>query len=203
MFTIALRWPSWAEVSSKPTTFTPSAHTHPWSQVTGQPATATRWPTFAEVTSSPATATRWPTWAEVTGKPTTFAAASHTHSYLPLSGGSLSGNLSVTGTITASSNITAYSDIKLKENIELIPNALDKLNMLHGYTYNRKDIKDSTRHTGVIAQEVQKVLPEAVMEDEDGTLSVAYGNMVGLLIEAIKELKAEVDQLKVNNKEIT
>ena len=157
----------------------------------------------AIVAWAPETATRWPTWAEVTGKPATFAAASHTHSYLPLAGGKLTGNLSVTGTITASSNITAYSDIKLKENIELIPDALAKINTLHGYTYNRKDIEDKSRHTGVIAQEVQKVLPEAVVVDEEGTLSVAYGNMVGLLIEAIKELKAEVDRLKVNHKEDT
>ena len=70
-----------------------SSHTHPWSQVTGQPAQATRWPTFAEVTgkpanypttwasvaAQPATATRWPTWTEVTSKPTTFAPSSHTH----------------------------------------------------------------------------------------------------------------------------
>ena len=85
----------------------------------------------------------------------------------------------------------------------MLVKVLAKINTLHGYTYNRKDIEDGTRHTGVIAQEVQKVLPEAVMEDEDGTLSVAYGNMVGLLIEAIKELTAEVDRLKVNHKENT
>ena len=51
------------------------------------------------------------------------------------------------------------------------------------------------RQTGVVAQEVQKVLPEAVMDNGEA-LAVAYGNMVGLLIEAIKELKSEVDQLK-------
>ena len=53
-----------------------------------------------------------------------------------------------------------------------------------------------TRQTGVIAQEVLKVLPEAVAEMDDGKLTVAYGNMVGLLIESIKELKAEIDTLK-------
>ena len=83
LFTSALRWPTWAEVTGKPTTFTPSAHTHPWSQVTEQPVTATRWPSLAEVTGTPANypttwnsvaakpaqAIRWPTFAEVTDKP--------------------------------------------------------------------------------------------------------------------------------------
>ena len=68
---------------------------------------------------------------------------------------------------------------------------------LRGVTYDRID-KGMARQTGVIAQEVQAVLPEAVTvaEDEMKTLSVTYGNMVGLLIEAIKELKAEEDALK-------
>lgn len=101
------------------------------------------------------------------------------------------------GNAIATGNVTAYSDIRLKKDIELIPDALDKVCALRGVTYERID--SGERHTGVIAQEVQAVLPEAVMtgSDKDATLSVAYGNMVGLLIEAIKELKAEVDDLKM------
>ena len=62
-------------------------------------------------------------------------------------------------------------------------------------TYDRKD-KEGVRQSGVIAQEVEAVLPEVVHTNEDGIKSVAYGNLVGLLIESIKELKAEVEQLK-------
>lgn len=100
------------------------------------------------------------------------------------------------GNAIATGNVTAYSDIRLKKDIELIPDALDKVCALRGVTYERID--SGERQTGVIAQEVQAVLPEAVMtmNDDDKTLSVAYGNMVGLLIEAIKELRAEVEELK-------
>lgn len=100
------------------------------------------------------------------------------------------------GNTTSTGNVTAYSDIRLKKDIELIPDALDKVLSLRGVTYERID--SGERQTGVIAQEVQAVLPEAVMEsnDEDKTLSVAYGNMVGLLIEAVKELNGKVDSLQ-------
>jgi hypothetical protein len=94
--------------------------------------------------------------------------------------------------------ITAYSDERLKENVEVITNALGKVCAIRGVTYNRKDIENKGRQAGVIAQEIQRVLPEVVIthDDEMGTLSVAYGNIVALLIEAIKELKTEVDNLK-------
>jgi len=99
------------------------------------------------------------------------------------------------GDFTAVGNVTAYSDITLKKNIEVIPNALDKVMQLRGITFDRKDIETS-RQSGVIAQEVEKVLPEVVDTNEEGIKSVAYGNLVGLLIEAIKDLKNEVDELK-------
>lgn len=99
------------------------------------------------------------------------------------------------GGFTASGNVTAYSDIRLKTDIERIPNALNKVSNIVGVTYKRTDLDDGRRHVGVIAQDVLEVLPEAVFERED-TLSVAYGNMVGLLVEAIKELKQEIEELK-------
>ena len=100
--------------------------------------------------------------------------------------------------LTVSGNVTAYSDVRLKENIQVIPNALSKVEALRGVTFTRNDQEDTDRrHVGVIAQEVEAVLPEAVWEGEDGMKNVAYGNMVGLLIESIKELKAEVDDLKI------
>ena len=110
---------------------------------------------------------------------------------------SAGGNFLAVGNITAYGSSTAPSDIRIKTNIAKIDNALAKVGQLNGITYDRTDIQCS-RQTGVIAQEVEKVLPEAiiVLNDERQTLTVAYGNLVGLLIEAIKELKAEVDELK-------
>jgi hypothetical protein len=98
------------------------------------------------------------------------------------------------GNFVAAANVTAYSDARLKTDIKTIDNALDKVTQLRGVTFT----KDGVAGLGVIAQEVQKVIPEVVItnEDPDSTLSVAYGNIVGLLIEAIKELKTEIDQLK-------
>jgi hypothetical protein len=97
--------------------------------------------------------------------------------------------------LTCTGNITAYSDSRIKKNIEVIANALAKVNQLSGYTFERTDV-DVGRQTGVIAQEVKKVLPEAVTTTEDGMYTVAYGNMVGLLIESIKELTQQVADLK-------
>jgi transposase len=71
---------------------------------------------------------------------------------------------------------------------------MDRVQQIRGVNFTR--IEDEQRGTGVIAQEVQAVLPEAVLENADGTLSVAYGNMVGLLIEALKDLNTEMKTLK-------
>ena len=106
-----------------------------------------------------------------------------------------SGQMSFSGSLTAAGNVTAYSDERLKKDIETIPNALDKVSQLKGVTFT--DIATEEKRTGLIAQDVQKVLPEAVMQPEGQEhLAIAYGNTVGLLVEAIKELKAEVDELK-------
>jgi hypothetical protein len=102
--------------------------------------------------------------------------------------------IDTSGNFTAAANITAYSDIKLKKNIELIPNALEKVLSVRGVTFERIDT--GNRGAGVIAQEIEQILPEVVMEDEDGIKSVAYGNMVGLLIEAIKEQQAHINRLE-------
>ena len=96
------------------------------------------------------------------------------------------------GNVVAAGNVTAYSDARLKENLEVIPNALDKVVSLTGYTFDRTDL--NIRQTGLIAQDVQKVLPEAVNEGE--YLGLNYGSLVGLLVEAIKDLKAEIEELK-------
>lgn len=100
------------------------------------------------------------------------------------------------GSIYATANITAYSDARLKRNVYVIDNALARVAEVRGVTYERIDLADGRRHTGVIAQELQAVLPEAVWPADDDTLTVAYGNVVGLLIEAIKELHAKVAALE-------
>lgn len=112
------------------------------------------------------------------------------------------GTISASGAITSAGDITAFgtvSDARKKENIQKIDNALDKVLKIGGYTFNY--IGDDTKMTGVIAQELLEVLPEVVYEinEEDNTSSyyaVRHGNIVGLLIEAIKDLKKEIDILK-------
>lgn len=124
-----------------------------------------------------------------------FATVTRTLTLLDSAGNTgLPGNLTTGGSIVASGNITAYSDINLKTDLVKITSALDKVGQLTGYTFTRKDT--GKRQTGLVAQEVQKVLPEAVLDGEH--LSLAYGNLVGLLVEAIKELKSEIDSLKGN-----
>ena len=100
------------------------------------------------------------------------------------------------------------SDETLKENIKVIPNALDKVKLIKGVTFDWKDeyLTEERkeyirkRDTGIIAQDVEKVLPEVVHEKEDGTLGVRYEKIIGLLVESIKELSAEIEELKSINK---
>jgi len=101
------------------------------------------------------------------------------------------------GGIYSTGNITAYSDRRSKENIVTIENALDKVMHMRGVFYNKIDDETKTRQVGVIAQEMQEVCPEAVTYAEDiDHYGVSYGNLVGVLIEAIKELKSEIEELK-------
>ena len=105
-------------------------------------------------------------------------------------------NLNVASAIVAGGDITAFSDARLKENISTIENALDKVDNLRGVNYNMKDSDDAK--IGVIAQEVEEILPQVVhtSDDEMQTKSVDYGKLCAVLIEAVKELKKEVDELK-------
>jgi hypothetical protein len=117
-----------------------------------------------------------------------------------------SGNLTFDGTnLSCAGDITAFaSDERLKTNFEPIENAVDKVLKLRGFTYNFNEIGEglgfntSIRHAGVSAQEVQAVLPEAVCSApaSDEYLTVKYDKLVPLLIEAIKELKEEIKELK-------
>tara|TARA_Y100001973_G_C5208904_1_gene343810 strand:+ start:6942 stop:7823 length:882 start_codon:yes stop_codon:yes gene_type:complete len=105
-------------------------------------------------------------------------------------------DMSNAGAATFNNNITAYSDARLKSNIFTIPNALQKVKTMRGVHFFREDTQ--REGTGVIAQEMQNVAPEIVLEAQDKikTLSVDYGNLTGYLIEAIKELSLRVSQLE-------
>ena len=99
--------------------------------------------------------------------------------------------LNSSGDLTATGNVTAYSDERLKTNIHTVDDALNMVCDMRGVFFE----KDGQPSVGVIAQEMQKSLPEVVHDDGE-YLSVAYGNIVGVLIEAIKELKYEVEELR-------
>ena len=103
-------------------------------------------------------------------------------------------DMSAAGAATFNNDVTAFSDERLKSDIETITNALDKVKEMRGVTF----VRDGRQGTGVVAQEMQKVMPE-VVHDESEYMSVAYGNLVGVLIEAIKELEKKVEKLENGN----
>jgi len=118
----------------------------------------------------------------------------------------MSNNLRVVGTIFATSNITAFSDARYKTDVMRIEGALEKVMEIGGYTYRKvDDVCENVRYAGVMAQEVKEVLPEVVVSDGNGQMHVAYGNMVGLLVEAIKELNVKLAALeeKMNLKHLS
>jgi hypothetical protein len=125
-----------------------------------------------------------------------------TTGYLGVKDSTPSYHIDVNGTIRATGDVIAYSDRRVKDNIETIENGLEKVTKLRGVSYTRNDIEDDTTKIGVIAQEVLEVLPEVVKQDDRGKYSVSYGNMAGLFIEAIKDLKAEINELKEEIKEL-
>ena len=102
--------------------------------------------------------------------------------------------LSVTGAITASGDVTAFSDARVKENVETLSNALESVKQMRGVTYNK--IGEEKQSVGVIAQELEEVVPQLVHTDEEGMKSVAYGNITAVLIEALKEQQAQIEELK-------
>jgi hypothetical protein len=138
-----------------------------------------------------------------------FAAQVSNNAYFTYSGLNASGTrtLAITGagTLTVSGDVVAYgtpSDIRYKHDIHRITNALNTIQQLRGVTFKWKEDTDSYKMTnitddiGFIAQEVREVLPTIVRENEDGKLSLRDRAIIPLLVEAIKELKKEVDELK-------
>jgi hypothetical protein len=114
-----------------------------------------------------------------------------------LGGWSASANrmqLDMSGNVTFAGNVTGYSDARIKTDIQTIENALEKVKQLRGVTFKRTDSDDRSTNMGVIAQEVLAVVPEVVSQDASGMYNVAYGNMAGLLIEAIKDQQELIQQ---------
>jgi len=105
-------------------------------------------------------------------------------------------DMSAAGAATFNSSVTENSDERLKSNITTIPDALSKVTEMRGVHYTRKST--GLKRTGLIAQELQKIAPELVStgEDEMSTLSVSYANVVGYLIEAVKELSEKIAALE-------
>lgn len=111
-------------------------------------------------------------------------------------------SLIVIGSIYTTQDITTDSDISYKYNLEKILNPIEKIKQLNGYTFNRNDTEegDNKRHCGLIAQEVQKIMPEAIITKHDGKLRVVYNTLAGLYVEGFKELNQmiEYQNFKIN-----
>ncbi len=122
---------------------------------------------------------------------------------LSTGGGSIGGSIAVTGDITATGEVTAYySDARLKTNVAPIENALDKVEAIRGVTFDPNETAlalgvDNTPQVGVIAQEIEAVLPQLVTDSAyEGYKTVKYDKLTALLIEAVKELSAKVKDLE-------
>jgi hypothetical protein len=110
-----------------------------------------------------------------------------------------SGNMFIDGLISASGDIIAFasSDERLKDNVTPIGSAIDKINQIGGYEFDwNSDSEHSGHDVGVIAQEIEKVLPEVVAQRKNGYLAVRYEKIVALLIQAVKEQQLQIEELK-------
>ena len=104
-------------------------------------------------------------------------------------------DMSEAGAATFNNDVTAFSDERLKTEIETINDALNKVCQMRGVSFKRTD-NDGRTSVGVIAQEIEEILPEVVATRPSGTKAVKYDKLTPLLIQAIKELKTELDELK-------
>ena len=107
-------------------------------------------------------------------------------------------NMAAAGAATFNNDVTAFSDKRLKTDISNIENGLDKVMQMQGVQYKRNDVENAQQQIGVLAQDMEAILPEVVLtaDDDMQTKSVDYGKICSVLIEAIKELKNEIEELK-------
>ena len=231
---------AWRDITDKPNSFTPSAHTHAWGDITsGVPSTATRWPSWSEVTSKPSSKTAWgrtylntnSEFQDVSGDlnaGSSGGAISQFHSIELNSAGSLSGyggyidfhfngsssdytsriiedaageiNIDATikvNRINSRSSVKALSDARhkdVKRDVELTVEQIAAMPAVI-FEWLGNDLKDIDpgEHVGTLAQEWQKILPQAVSEQKDGTLTMGYGEaaLVSVITLARRVLKLE------------
>ncbi len=107
-------------------------------------------------------------------------------------------DMSGAGAATFNNDVTAFSDKRLKTDIKNIDDALSKVIKMQGVYYKRNDIQDAKEQVGVLAQDMEEILPQVVItaDDDIKTKSVDYGKLTSVLIESIKQLKTEIDELK-------
>lgn len=222
----ATRWPSWSEITSKPTTFNPSGHTHPLSGISDLQAS---WDALLKAAPS-AYVTRWPSWGEVTSKPS-FATVATSGSYNDLSNKPSIPSAETAATImskinsqseitftkhvvcSAGAGLQSTSDIRFKSNFNSLPDdTLNKVLNAPEFTYNWKD--ETTTSIGTSAQYWEDKIPELVHEMEDGTKTFSYERYTVVLQKALKEehrlreeekkrFKEEIDSLNTRLNDLT
>lgn len=222
----ATRWPSWSEITSKPSTFTPSSHTHPLSGISDLQAS---WDALLKAVPS-AYVTRWPSWSEVTSKPS-FATVATSGSYNDLSNKPSIPSAETAATImskinsqseitftkhvvcSAGAGLQSTSDIRFKSNFNSLPDdTLNKVLNAPEFTYNWKD--ETTTSIGTSAQYWEDKIPELVHEMEDGTKTFSYERYTVVLQKALKEehrlreeekkrFKEEIDSLNTRLNDLT
>lgn len=222
----ATRWPSWSEITSKPSTFTPSSHTHPLSGISDLQAP---WDALLKAAPS-AYVTRWPSWSEVTSKPS-FATVATSGSYNDLSNKPSIPSAETAATImskinsqseitftkhvvcSAGAGLQSTSDIRFKSNFNSLPDdTLNKVLNAPEFTYNWKD--ETTTSIGTSAQYWEDKIPELVHEMEDGTKTFSYERYTVVLQKALKEehrlreeekkrFKEEIDSLNTRLNDLT
>lgn len=222
----ATRWPSWSEITSKPSTFTPSSHTHPLSDISDLQAS---WDALLKAAPS-AYVTRWPSWGEVTSKPS-FATVATSGSYNDLSNKPSIPSAETAATImskinsqseitftkhvvcSAGAGLQSTSDIRFKSNFNSLPDdTLNKVLNAPEFTYNWKD--ETTTSIGTSAQYWEDKIPTLVHEMEDGTKTFSYERYTVVLQKALKEehrlreeekkrFKEEIDSLNTRLNDLT
>ena len=188
-----LYWNGSELASGNSSNFAAANHTHTWSEITSKPSTFTP-------------STHGHAWSEITSKPSNFTPSSHnlsSHSDVTITSAQSNQILYYNGSKwvnSAPSEPAFISDKKYKLEIFPISDALLKVNSIRGANFIWSDDAPSDlsgkKDVGVIAQDIQKILPEAVEEKENGDLTVKYHRIIPLLIESIKELSEENKALK-------